>query len=250
MNKYTIKKTFEKKFPFNIWKIEVDSLKNLLAIECRNPDNTLPIFYVLSFNGEILLNEFVCESREWTIESIQDDYLILKRFGEYSPIQSGIQVIHIPSSKIIYTYMEYVLKDVFDQTILAYHRSVPNGLPFYIQITSGEVKNSNQSTLKYRQRDINSPVVYSRKIPKFMENVDYYEQLWIQPYANNFLWAYHSKTNNQYQLNLALTSKNEVIDTKVVLNNLDKLIPQPFFTVKDYIFFLSSNKMKISSYLV
>lgn len=250
MNKYTINNVFERNFPFPIWKIEVDCLHNQLAVECRDPDSTLPIFYVLNFKGNLLLEQFHSESREWTLEDIQGDYLILKRFGEYSPIQAGIQVIHIPTKSTVFTYVEYIIKEVFNKVIQAYHRSIPSGLFFYIDIVTGEVSNTPSFDTSFPVRDIRYPIPFQGTVPSFLNQISFIDQIWLQPYKDLFLWSYHTQTANHYHLSLSLSSRNELYDTKVIIDDMDKLIPQPYFTVKDHIFFLSSNKMKISSYLV
>ena len=250
MTKYTINKAFEKNFPYPIWKIEMDCEHSMLALECRQIDNTFPVVYVLDFNGNTLLNEYNLDAKEWTLESIQGDYLIFKKFGSYSPIQSGIKVIHIPSKTQCFEYMEYVIKEVYQGVIQAFHRSIPSGIYFYIDIMTGDISNTSNSNLQYPHRDINYPIPYQRNLPTFMRDINYIDQIWLQPYNDLFLWSYHSKSEHQYHLNLTLSSKNEVFDSKIILNGIDKLIPQPYFTVKDKIFFLSGNKMNISAYLV
>ena len=250
MTKYTINKAFERNFPHPIWKIEVDCAHAQIAVECRNQDSTLPFFSVFNFEGRDLLEQYEVDSREWTLEDIQGDYLILKRFGDYSPVQSGIQVIHIPSKTSLFTYMEYVIKDVYQNYIQAYHRSIPSGLWFYINITTGEISNKLIAENDFPLRDIHYPIPFQGKMPPFLHEITFVDQIWLQPFHDLFLWSYHSCAANKYNLNLSLSSKNELYDSKIIIEDLDKLIPQPYFTVKEHIFFLSSNKMKISSYLV
>lgn len=250
MNKYTINKTFERNFPFPIWKIEVDTTHAQIAIECRNPESTLPIFSVFSFEGLDKLEYYEVDNKEWTLEDIQGDFLILKRFGDFSPVQAGIQVIHIPSGISVFTYMEYVIKEIWKDTIVAYHRSIPSGLLFYIDIQTGEITNKYEGNQEFPFRDIHYPIPYQGKLPAFLDYLSFVDQIWLQPYCDLYLWSYHTQNTNSYNLNLSLSSKNELFDSKIIIEDLEKLIPQPYFTVKGYIFFLSSNKMKISSYLV
>lgn len=250
MNKYTINKVFERNFKHPIWKIEVDCMHRQLAVESRNVDSTRAVFSVLDFEGAWILECYEAESREWTLADIQGDYLILKRFGEFSPVEAGLQVIHIPTKTLVFNYMEYVIKEVYNNVIQAYHRSIPSGLFFYIDISTGEVSNSNTYQATFPFRDIHYPVPFKGTIPSFLQEFPYVDQIWLQPYQDLFLWSYHTQNNKYYNLNLSLSSRNELFDTKVIIDDLDKLIPQPYFTVKEHIFFLSSNKMKISSYLV
>ena len=110
MNKYTIKKLFEKSFPFPVWKIEVDSIRQNIAVESRDPNSTLPTYTIYSFEGHTLLDNYLINEKEWTIASIQGDYLILKKYGTSSPVQSGIRIIHFPTQTIIADLAEYIFQ--------------------------------------------------------------------------------------------------------------------------------------------
>jgi len=250
MTKYTINKAFEKSFPYPIWKIEVDCTKKCIAIEYRNPDNTLPTFSVFDFFGQDLLDSFEEKEKEWTLEAVQGDHLILKQFGSNTPIKEGIKIVHIPSKEIIYTGMEYILQDVFDGYIKAAHRSIPSGLDFYINIPTGEIQNHMITPAVYPLNHIHYPLPHTGKLPKFMQHLLVEDTIWLQPFKDNFIWAYHTKTDDSYNLHLCLSSRTEILDTTIILNNLAKLIPQPYFEVEEYIFFLSNTKQEIVAYLV
>jgi len=249
MTKYTINKVFERNFQFPIWKMEVDTVNNLLAVESRNQTDTLPYFSIIDFEGLTHIDHMAAEAKEWTLEGVQGDYLILKRFGDYSPIQAGIQIIHIPSRTVLCTHLEYIIKEVYTEYIVARHRLIPSGIDYLIHIPTGNLM-VQHIPLVYCVRDINYPVPYQGQVPKFMQTIDFTDQLWLQPHRDLFLWSYHTIQSSKYALNLSISTKTELLDSKIMLNDLDKLIPQPYFTVKDYIFILSGDKMKISTYLV
>lgn len=250
MTKYTIKKIFERNFNLPIWKIEVDCKENLLAIECRNPESTVPSFFVLDFEGTMHSKEIIPDEKEWTLEAVQNDFIILKKYGSSSPIQPGVQIIHSQSGLVIANYPEYVLQDVYQDYILATHRSIPAGLSFYISIKDGSVSNLKPQEFQLPFTNVHYPIPYHGKLPSFVKELSFEDQIWLQPYKENFLWSYHTKQSNGYALHLSLSSKNQIIDSKVILNNLSRLIPQPYFTVKEYIFFLTNTKQEIATYLV
>lgn len=250
MTKYTINKVFERTFENPIWKIEVDYSKNNLAIECRNPKDTFPTFTVCSFEGDLLLEGYSVDVKEWTLAVIQGDYLILKKFGATSPIQAGIKIIHIPSQKDVVTYAEYILQEVNNNTIVARHRSISSGLFFYIDIATGHVSTTNKEQYAYRDIIIEYPSVYQGKLPTFMQDISYEDHIWIQVCPSYFIWSYLQKTGDSYEQHLILSSKNQVFKHIIVLSGLSKLILQPYFKVKDYIFFLSDTKQEIVTYLV
>lgn len=250
MNKYTINKAFEKKFPEPIWKIEVDASYNRVAVEYRNPDHTLPIFSVFDFQGQDCIPPVVESEKEWTLETLQGDFLILKQFGSTTPIQPGIKIIHIPTLSIVYIGMEYILREVYQGYIKASHRSIPFGLDFFIEIATGSLLDATQLDLQYPAIEVHYPLPYTGHIPAFMQHLQYEDSIWIQKCGDNFIWAYHTASHDKYDLHLCLTSKHEIHVSQIVLKNLDKLIPQPYFQVKDYIFFLSNSKQEIVAYCV
>lgn len=249
MIKYTINNVFDKTFDQPIWKIEVDCINNNLAIECRDPESTIPTFSICSFDGEILMKDYTIEEKEWTLEGIQGNSLILKKFGSSSPIQAGIQIIHFPTKTIITTLSEYILKEIRENIIIAVHRSIPSGLLFYINLKTGEVSSTKQEPNFY-YTCVEAPRPYLGKIPPFMKDIQYEDQLFIQAFDDHFLWTYQTKNNCKFDLFLLLSTKNEILDKKVIIKSLDKLILQPYFKVKNYIFFLSDTKQNIVTYLV
>lgn len=250
MNKYTINKVFEKAFNHPIWKIEADCLHHNLAIEGRNPDNTLPTFTICSFEGKTLLEDYSPEEKEWTLAAVQGEYLILKKYGASAPIQAGIQIYHYPTQTILAQFSEYVLQEVRNQYIIALHRSIPSGLTFSIHIASGKVSNKPMAEIDDYPTNVEIPNPYNGKIPSFMSQITFEENFWLQAKLPYFIWTYYQKAEDKYTLNLLLSSKDETLDKIEVLNNLNKLIHQPYFAVHNYIFFLSNTKQEIITYLV
>lgn len=250
MNKYTIKKVFEKGFSFPVWKIEVDCTSDSLVVEYRDPETTLPYFAILGFDGVSKCSPISLDEKEWTLEALQGDFLILKKFGTSSPIEAGIRILHYPTGQTICHYMEYVLQEVYQDTILARHRSIPGGLTFAIDIATGQVTPRQKKALQYPGMDIKYPITYNGRKPHFIEEVPYVEDIWLLPFDDIFIWAYHLKTDGKYDLHIHLSSKNETLDSKKILEGLERLILQPFFQVKRHIFFLSNTKLKIKAYLV
>ncbi len=250
MNKYTINKAFEKHFPFPIWKIEVDCSNNCLAIEYRDPADTRPSFSVINFEGENILENYTASEKEWTLEAIQGDFLIFKRFGASSPIQPGIEVLHIPSQSIVFSYREYVLKEVYTEGLKAVHRSIPSGIEYYIELKSGAVRTTAGEIFQVPHSTITYPISFQGKLPHFITSLPFEDQIWLQTYQEIFIWSYHKKRNDSYELHLTLSTRNEILDSKIILKGLDRLIPQPYFQVKRHIFFLSNTKQEIATYLV
>lgn len=250
MNKYTIKKLFEKPFPYPVWKIEVDSICQNIAVESRDPNSTFPNYTIYTFEGQTLLDNYLINEKEWTIASIQGEYLILKKFGTSTPVQSGIRIIHFPTQTIIADLTEYIFQYTKNNTLIAIHRAIPTGLIYYITISTGKVETKINEDINDYPNLVTTPIPYRGKLPPFMSGITYEDQIWIQPLKDIFIWTYHTKKDDMYILSLTLSSKNEILIHEDILNNLNKLILQPYFAVNNYIFFLSDTKQKIITYLV
>lgn len=251
MTKYTINKTFSSTFPFPIWKIEADSTHNILAVECREPDTTMPIFSVITFEGQVLLKNFQPDEKEWTLAAVYHNYLILKKIGISSPIQSGILIFDFHQQKVTSHFVEYALIDIKDNIIIARHRSIASGLMFYINISTGKIESDTNSRNHSLENEIELPNIYTGKLPKYMEEIKFEEHIWLLPHKDIFIWCFHSKQeHNKLDLEIIFSSKNEILNGFTPLKSIDKLILQPFFKVKNYIFFLSDTKQEIITYLV
>lgn len=250
MTKYTIKKAFSKAFDYPIWKIEVDSINNCVAVEYRNPSSTEPYFSVFNLEGETILENYRPVEKEWTLAALQENKLILKSYGQDSPIQAGIKIIDIITKEEVCTHLQFVYQEIYKNYIQVNHRSIPSGLPYYIHIQTGSSSTSKPADLATIQQDISLPFVYENNLPAFMKKVDFEGDIWLQKIDEHFIWSYHRKNENSYDLFLALSTKNELIEEICVINNLSKLILQPYFKVNHNILILSSNKQDIASYLV
>ncbi len=249
MTKYTINKIFEKAFPTNIWKIEIDSVKPYVAIETRDVETTLASFFVFDFEGNCLMSPCQADGKEWTLDSIQNGYLILKRIGEQTPVQEGIQIIQIHNNEIIFSSYEFVLLDVFKDYIHARHRSISSGESIAINIKNGEYSSANDIQFDMACNKVQYPVTY-QQTPRFLKHEHNIGPLWLSKCGHHFLWCYHKQKNDHFDLCLATSNLNQILDQQVILHDMEKMIPQPYFQLGSQVFFMSFNKREIVSYLV
>lgn len=250
MTKDTINKVFQKAFQSNIWKIEVDAYQPLLAIETRDPSSTMPQFYVIDAQGNDIMQPQALPEKEWTLDSIQKGHLIIKSVGEHTPVREGIQVIRAEDNKIIYLSHEHVLIDVFKDTILARHRNIASGEQLQIDLCTGQTAPLLVgSNLPLASNAVLYPLPYP-KTPSFLQQAGVEGPLWLNKVGENFFWCYHQKTKGGFNLILTLSDLNHILDQKVILADIEKMVPQPYFQSGNQIFFMSSNKREIVSYLV
>ncbi len=250
MVKYTINKAFEKKFSSPIWKIEADTDARLLAIETRNQVDTTPSFHVIDFEGHSLMDDFRLKTKEWTLAEIQKDYLILKKIGANAPQASGILVVHIPSRHIAHEWHHYLLVDIFKNVLKVRHHTISAGFEEYLSLSSGQHLRLPEIEIAYCSNHINFPLAYNGILPDFLQKKEHEDTIWISKVKHNFIWCYHTRAENGYTLDILLSDKFKELQKMTVLDNMIKMIPQPYFQINEQLFLMSYNKQEIVSYLV
>ena len=248
MTKYTINKVFERSFPANIWKIEIDPVQPLIAVETAiSIAPWLP--FRCSTSRKHRKAPCKAEAKEWTLDAIQDGHLILKRIGEHTPIQEGIQIIHIQTEQVIFSSYEFILLDVYDKVVQARHRSITSGETIAIDIYSGTYAPLSDRQLKFVCNKIQYPNTYTGK-PLFLAQESITGPIWLSTYKHHYIWCYHVENGDNFNLILTLSDLNHSHDRQVIMENMDKMIPQPYFQIGPQLFFMSFNKREIIAYLV
>lgn len=249
MTKDTINKVFQKAFQSNIWKIEMDTEQHQLAIETRDTDTTIPTFYAIDFKGTALMHPLIMEEKEWTLDGIQNGFIVLKCVGEHTPIQEGVQVRRISDGQNTYFSREHILVDTFAHCIIVRHRNIASGQLWKIALDTGQSEPFTESETPPTVHTVNYPIPY-KDTPAFFENTPFERPLWLSKVENNYLWCYHQVTENGFDLILTKSDLNQILDQQVILSGMEKMIPQPYFQLGNQIFFMTYNKRKIIAFLV
>ncbi|WP_437918186.1 hypothetical protein [Sphingobacterium sp. LRF_L2] len=249
MNKYTIYKAFEKKFPLSIWKIVVDAKAQMIAVELRDTDTTSPTFYVFDFSGNGLVENLKVEEKEWTLEALQHNTLILKRVGDNVPLREGILLLNFEGA-VRYLSHEYIWVDTFLDFIKVRPRTIQYGFEEYINIFHAKKMIEKSNIVEEYCRSIKMPIPYTGDLPSHLKNVTIVDTAWVSRSENKLIWSYHTKDNSNYRLNLCVTDASNLLYENTLLNDMPKMIPQPYFQIENQIFLMSYNKQEIVSYLV
>ncbi len=250
MFKNTIKKAFQKDLIENIWKIEVNGYGDEIAVETRDSQTTNPTHHILRFADGTELMRYATGEKDWTMEGIQKDFLILKKVGEQTPVKEGIQVIQISTQKPVWISYEYVLIDVLEDYLHIRPRNLTTGGEQFVDINTGEVCPVNQTILqKYPKNRVSFPLPYDNP-PDFFPTDHIPRDLWISKLPEAYLWCYHTQQVNGYDLHIAISDLEAIHDEAIVQRAIPKMFPQPYFQVGNQIFFMADNKHEIVSYLV
>lgn len=250
MLKNTIKKAFQKDFIENIWKIEVNGYRDQIAVEIRDSQTTEPTYHILRFEDGAEIMQYRPGEKDWTIEGVQKDYLILKKVGEQTPTKEGIQIIDIRTQKPLFTSYEYVLLDVCEDYLHVRHRSFTSGGEKLITLTTGEeFPVSDNIIARYPKNRVCFPLPYDNP-PEFLTQRDKQKDLWVSKLSDTYLWCYHTQQNDGYDLHIAVSNLERILDETIIQSAIPKMFPQPYFRVGNQIFFMADNKHEIVSYLV
>ncbi|MHC8950307.1 hypothetical protein [Sphingobacterium hungaricum] len=251
MTKYTINKAFQRKFPAIIWKIEVDNQQKYIAVETREPDSTDVFISVIAFNGNPILLDYPLLEKDWTLDSIQSTYLIFKKIGENTPTKEGLLILDFVTKQEILRSYEYSLLDVYTSVLKVKHRLFASGMDEYIQLESGQkIQQAAVPQLTRPTNNIAYPYAIEFQKPAVLDKIDYDGSLWMSKLDDLYLWCFHQKQHNGYNLKLCISDLNQILVSEVILEDLEKQIPQPYFQVGNQIFLMSYNKQEIVSYLV
>lgn len=246
---YTILKKFETTFPMQIWKIVVDPILKQLAVELRDQDSTLPIIHVLDFNGTALVSGMKIKEKDWTLEALQHQTVILKRIGDTHPIKEGIQLMNFQGD-VRYISNEFTWVETCQDFIKIRHRSFQTGFEEYIDIAKAKKIRGQSEICESYASVIKMPIQYTGPLPPYLKNLVIEDFPWVSKTQNKFLWSVHIKENEDYNLNLYVADESNILQIHRLLSSMPKMIPQPYFQVANQIFLMTYNKREIVSYLV
>ncbi|TDS17259.1 hypothetical protein [Sphingobacterium paludis] len=247
-SEYTIYKAFEKKFPYHIWKIVLDEDKKQIAVELRDMQSTQAYVCVLDFNGQILLDDSPLDDKEWTLDAIRHETLVLKKVGDSLPIKEGIWLLDL-HGETRYLSHQYTWLDTFSGHVKVRHRSIQSSFEEFIDIQTGKIVHA-QNVDEGGRSTIKIPIPFVGKLPDHVQHIEHTDYVWLSRSGDKLLWTYHKKQGDLYQLNLCVTDASKLLYEQTLLQDMQKMIPQPYFQLGNQIFLMSYNKQEIVSYLV
>lgn len=251
MTNQTISKAFNILFTHPIWRIEIDAENRLIAVETRNPADTLPYFNVITFEGNYILQDFKAISKEWVLAGIQSQKLILKKISSNSPIDAGIQVIDCYQPQQQETWFNYLFLEMTSGGLLLRPKMVEQGMQFFLNLKTMSIENKKEDSLKPFDGQIVYPVIYNGQIPEFLTDFVIDNEIWISALDDYFIWAFYEKNNdNHYQIRIVRSTKDRLMESIVAIAHLPLKFFNIYFLVHKQIFLLTDNKREFVSYLV
>lgn len=249
MTKYTFSKLFSQDFPFIIWKIVADPRAKKLGIELRQPDSTLPLYYSIDFKGNIHHEAIEISPKEWTLDAIRGDKLILKKVGDYQPVKEGVMVLD-NRGNTVFTSEEHILLHSEQDYLTLRHRSFQAGFEQYVNLADFSMSTQKPAPTISEEPTIELPQFYGGPKPEYLQTVTMVDGLWFSRWEETLVWTYHRQEKEKYQLILCLAAASNLLHTEILMDEMPKMIPQPYFQIGNQIFLLSYNKQEIVSYLL
>lgn len=250
MSKYTISNAFSQTFRFPIWKIEIDEKSKLIAIECRDPQNTLPYISVMDFDGLVHLDHYILPEKEWTLTAIQGKKVILKKLSENSPVSPGLWIIDYTNPNTTSLFHQYQYLGILNGYIQMRPQHITSGFELYFSLIDDEVLTSIPAEIKPFDNDIVFPLEFNAEKPAFLQHYKNNEDLWISKCHDHFLWCFHEKQQDKYTVRLLISDQKQILDEAVIIQDLDLKLVQIYFQIGCQIFLLTHNKQEFVSYLV
>lgn len=250
MAKYTLKTAFEESFSGLLWRIEVDTARQLLAVETRAPDTGNPSFSVLHYrDGTILFREQPYGDRHWTLAGTMNGRVILKAFGSDSPEGTGIVSLDAYTGAVVWEQHQYRLVALNRSRLTVRHRSLATGYEQQLDPLTGNLTKFNISFDKPDDSDIVLPTPVAG-IPAILADYAVFGDVLLCPIGPKNVWAFHERIGSGYRIRMVVTSDTERLDDRIVVADLPKMLPEIFFAADGQLFLLGDNKRKIVSYLV
>ncbi len=249
-----VKTTLDEEFQSVIWKIEIDSANNLIAVETRSAEShtaTLSAYNYLT--GVCYFKELSIEAGwHWHLDRVYSEFVLLYGYtAPSSPEHKGIIAIDINSGKVCWQIFHLTLTEVSNKGIIAYNPLLQSKKPILL-----DIKNGNQIT------DFNgefTPVVRDVSFPEMMttsmEKAAFLPAniAGIVAYAkvnSKECYSFHILENGSYIQYLIITGNGEVLKKEILASGIQKLNPEAFFTSGHAVFAVKGNNRRVLACLL
>lgn len=251
MDKYTLKTVFKKSFSGLVWRIEVDTVHGLMAVETRNTETGTPQFSAFRYStGESLVDELDYGDRSWTLAGVTNGMLVLRAYGQHGPDSAGITGVDATNGQIVWEQFSYNLLHLQDGVLRVRHRNFAHGHEQYLDVTDGRLISDPGPTAGHPRHDVIIPAPYTAERPTFLKNYTIYGELFHCNAHQYQIWGFHEKDRESYRIRLVVSNNLGIVTDKTGITGLTKMIPELFFMVNNQLFLIGHNKQKIVSYLV
>ena len=252
-NKYTIKPALTEKFSGIIWKIEIDNLRPLIAVETRNRETRTSSISVLNFEtGETAFKELsVIDSWSWNLDRLHNGVTYLHSYlSKEAPVHKGIIALNLEGN-INWQAHNKTLHDISDKGLIAYD---PRMQPRWLELLeegSGKLIQSNINDYNPIARDIQVPnFISDKKVISLNLPGNIFGEVAFYHFNNKDVISYHTLNGDTYTQHLLVTEGDKIFLNENLEIGILKLNPEAFFISRSNLFCVRGEKREIVSYLV
>jgi hypothetical protein len=251
-DKYILKPFLREKFNSIIWKIEIDTENDLIAIETRDSENRTAYFSAFNFAIATCLFKEVTVEQSWTwgLDRVANGFIYLHSYvAEQSPEHKGIIALN-KLGQIGWQQFNKTLHAVSKEGLIVYDPKLQPRWLDLLQPETGTILKSNIKNYQPAEREILVPdLIYDLSIhPQLPQNI--FGPIYFLQYNLKNCYAYHIKESENYIQQLLITQEDSILLKENLTPPIQKLNPEAFFITRGNLFCIRDEKREIVSYLV
>lgn len=247
LNKDTPKLLYSYQTGGIIWKIALDDAQQIIAWENRS-ENKQVSFYAYDFkNNKQLLANYIFEEK-WllALSKVFNGILYLNGFeSEFSPINKGIIAYHLADKKILWQNFSVSIQEFTSEGIVVFN---PKSFPKKFQLLDLESGKSIRN-LDYEMLKLIPNIQNNLFLPNFFNGVTNWEDYYLLIINGLEIKSFYEKTKDAYNHCLEIKKGREIIFSKILDLNIQKMSFDSFFVWQQKLIYIK-NKSEIVSYLV
>ncbi|MDO3628819.1 DUF4905 domain-containing protein [Mucilaginibacter sp. BT774] len=240
-------------FHSTVWRLEIDSVTDILFAEIRDGDGKRVSFSAISLeNGEIYFNDLQTEER-WliSIETAYDGVLLLHNYqSESVPVHKGIIAIDGKTGKTTWSNYTHAFDHLSTSGPVIYDTRLQPPQLFIADIKTGTVERQYQPSI---DTEVDNHIL----LPE-MTSIEVASSLSLQ--LNTFGNTMHYLDHNSFrivslhafadgtlqQLLYILTADNKIVYQDLLNDNIQKLQPESFLLRKGQLIYLTGkSRLKV-----
>ena len=240
------------KFEGIVWKIKVNEIYDLIAIESRTLESKKTSFSVINYKtGEIYLKEKVFQEL-WNLNLayIAEKNLIITVFNQAgSPESKGIISVNILDAEVLWEHYNLSLNKASNEGLQVYDPRINPRKLSWISHNKGESIAPSDKIEQSNETLIHPEFKNQFVIPDFILRDEIVGDLSVLCVRDLKIISFHEKNQNNIQQRLLVYQDDTILLDEILIRDIQKLQPESFFMQKNHLFYIR-NKNEIVSYLV
>lgn len=231
----SIKPSLSEQFTGLIWKITLDELNNLVAVETRDTDSRKVSFSVIDYStGKVYLKEKVFEE-PWLLNLVHVGHgnIYLSLFaGENKMFQSsGIIAVDIHTQQITWQNFTVGFWEAMSEGLKVYSTTILPKKYTYLNYTTGSNLQLASETRLFTS--IKNPATTVEGDTQFAV-------------GKKLIRSFHKKTDAGFELRLTVSEGDTILIDDMLAEGIQKMQPEAFFLQFNRLFYIRNNRQLVT----